>query len=55
MTAGLFLLMCVLAGDGHHNTHACGHYPTLKICEAEGRAGIKDGTLLRYACVRDPE
>jgi hypothetical protein len=50
-----FLLECVWTADRHHNTHACGGFPTRALCEREGRAAVASGELLSFNCVLSAE
>jgi hypothetical protein len=51
MSADQFSLECVWTGDRHHNTHACGGFPTRARCEREGRTAVASGELLSFNCV----
>jgi hypothetical protein len=53
MSADQFLLECVWTGDRHHNT-ACGGFPTLAVCEREGRTAVALGELSSFNCVSAP-
>ena len=48
--APFFVLYCVFAGDGHHNTHAYGTFETRAACQAQARSLARNSDAIRYCC-----
>lgn len=45
-----YQMECDLSWDAHHHHHGCGGFPTREACEAAGRAGRKDKSMVSYEC-----